>query len=313
MESLPIGIRAGWTFTSSRPDRIRYRSRTSRPHRPRILRDAGVSPAKSLGQHFLTDQGVLSRIVAAASLTLDDVVIEVGPGLGALTERLVAAAGRVIAVELDTKLAARLNQTLVPEHPNLTVVERDILAASPGELLWTSSNDPKPELPPYAVVGNLPYNIGTAILRHFLESAHQPRWMVVMLQREVAESVCAAPGDLGLLGISVQVYAEARRLFTVPPRAFYPPPKVTSSVIRLDVRPAPLVPLAERDHFFKVVRAGFSAPRKQLPNTLAQGLKRPIAEVREVIEAAGIDTTLRPQAISIGDWRRLALAVGELS
>jgi 16S rRNA (adenine1518-N6/adenine1519-N6)-dimethyltransferase len=320
MVSLPTGIQVGLTYTSWLPERSRFRSRPARPYRPRVLRDAGVSPVKSLGQHFLTDQSVLGRIVAAAALTADDAVIEVGPGLGALTERLVEVAGRVIAVELDAKLAARLRETLAISHPTLTVVQQDILTASPEELLNSPSVHPEPvegrapapattALPPYAVIGNLPYNIGAAVLRHFLEAAPQPRWLIVMLQREVAESVCAAPGDLGLLGVSVQVYAEARRLFTVPPRAFYPPPKVTSSVIRLDVRPEPLVPAAERDHFFAVVRAGFSAPRKQLPNTLAQGLKLPIAEVRELIEKAGIDSTLRPQALAIEDWRRLALVV----
>lgn len=290
-----------------------------------------MSPTKSLGQHFLTDQGILGRIVAAAGLTQDDTVIEVGPGLGALTERLVEVAGRVIAVELDAKLATRLHETLAVSHENLSVVEQDILTVDPRRLLNASiahptastippaasaahpepveGRPPGPAMTPYALIGNLPYNIGAAILRHFLEADPQPRWLIVMLQREVAESVCAEPGDLGLLGVSVQIYAEARRLFTVPPRAFYPPPKVTSSVIRLDVRPEPLVPAEERDNFFAVVRAGFSAPRKQLPNTLAQGLKLPIAEVRELIEAADIGPTLRPQVLAIADWRRLAQIV----
>ncbi|HLF79840.1 MAG TPA: 16S rRNA (adenine(1518)-N(6)/adenine(1519)-N(6))-dimethyltransferase RsmA [Dehalococcoidia bacterium] len=306
MVSLPTGIRAGWTFTSSLPDRTRSRSRSPRPYRPRVLRDAGVSPVKALGQHFLTDQRVLSRIVAAAGLTAEDTVIEVGPGLGALTERLVLVAGRVVAVELDAKLAARLNETVVAEHPNLTVVQRDILTVSPEELLGTTSAAP---MPPYAVVGNLPYNIGAAVLRHFLEAQWQPRWLIAMLQREVAESVCAEPGDMGLLGVSVQVYAEARRLFTVPPRAFYPPPKVTSSVIRLAVRPEPLVPAKERQRFFAVVRAGFSAPRKQLANSLANGLKRPVSEVRALIEQAELDVTLRPQMLSIEEWRKLAQTI----
>ena len=306
MVSLPTGIRAGWTFTSSLPDRTRSRSRSPRPYRPRVLRDAGVSPVKALGQHFLTDQRVLSRIVAAAGLTAEDTVIEVGPGLGALTERLVQVAGRVVAVELDAKLAARLNETVVAEHPNLTVVQRDILTVSPEELLGTTSAAP---MPPYAVVGNLPYNIGAAVLRHFLEAQWQPRWLIAMLQREVAESVCAEPGDMGLLGVSVQVYAEARRLFTVPPRAFYPPPKVTSSVIRLAVRPEPLVPAKERQRFFAVVRAGFSAPRKQLANSLANGLKRPVSEVRALIEQAELDVTLRPQMLSIEEWRKLAQTI----
>jgi 16S rRNA (adenine1518-N6/adenine1519-N6)-dimethyltransferase len=302
MVSLLTGTQVGWTFTSSPPDRSRFRSRSPRAYRPRVLREAGISPTKALGQHFLTDQGVLGRIVAATGLTRDDTVIEIGPGLGALTERLIEVAGRVIAVEVDAKLATRLQETLVPAHPNLEVVRRDVLSTSPRELLGGAAGE-------YAVAGNLPYNIGAAVLRHFLEAENQPRWLVVMLQREVADAICAQPGDLGLLGVSVQVYAEPRRLLTVPARAFYPPPSVTSAVIRLDVRERPLVPIEEREHFFAVVRAGFSTPRKQLANSLANGLNMPVVEARAAIEAAELDATLRPQALSIEDWRRLALTL----
>jgi 16S rRNA (adenine1518-N6/adenine1519-N6)-dimethyltransferase len=127
-----------------------------------------------------------------------------------------------------------------------------------------------------------------------------------MLQREVADAVCAATGDMSLVGVSVQAYARARKLFNVPPRAFYPPPNVTSSVIRLDVRETPLVREAERERFFRVVRAGFSAPRKQLRNSLAQGLKQPPADVENVVRSAGIDPTRRPQDLDVEDWLRLS-------
>jgi 16S rRNA (adenine1518-N6/adenine1519-N6)-dimethyltransferase len=130
-----------------------------------------------------------------------------------------------------------------------------------------------------------------------------------MLQREVAESMTAPAGDMGLLAVAVQVYAEARRLFNVPPRAFYPPPKVTSTVLRLDMRPRPLVPHGEIDRFFRVVRAGFSAPRKQLRNTLANGLAIPTDAATAAIEAAHLDGSLRPALLSIDDWLRLSRAV----
>lgn len=265
------------------------------------MREAGVAPAKALGQHFLTDRSVVNRIVAAAELAAGDIVIEVGPGLGALTEALAREAGRVIAVELDTPLAERLRESLAVRQ-NVTVIQADILSRSPAELLGAVG----PADAPYAVIGNLPYNIGAAVLRHFLEAASPPRWLIVMLQREVAAAICAAPGDLGLLGVSVQVYAQPRRLFTVGPKAFYPPPKVTSAVIRLDVMPDPIVGKEEREHFFTVVRAGFSAPRKQLRNSLAQGLRRPPGDVERALTAAGVDATMRPQTLSIEDWRRLA-------
>jgi 16S rRNA (adenine1518-N6/adenine1519-N6)-dimethyltransferase len=270
--------------------------------KPRELREAGLTPVKSLGQHFLTDWSVVQRIIAAAKLSSDDTVIEVGPGLGVLTGRLAAVAGRVIAIEVDPELRERLEQRFATV-PNLAIVEEDVLETDPAELLESLGLEPEA---PYGVVGNLPYNIGSAVLRHFLEASVRPRFLVVMLQREVAESICASPGDLGILGISAQVYAQPRRLFSVPAKAFYPPPKVTSSVIRLDVRPEPLVPDEERERFFEVVKAGFSAPRKQLRNSLAQGLRRSPGEVEEAIRAEGLDPTQRPEELAIEAWRRLA-------
>lgn len=246
----------------------------------------------------------MNRIVAGADLGPDDVVIEIGPGLGVLTQRLTAVAGRVIALELDTELVARLRES-APD--NLTVVEGDALEVDPDSLLETAGLAPDT---PYVMAGNLPYNVGTAIVRRFLESEHPPLRLVVMLQKEVAEGMTAPEGELGLLGVSVQVYAHARKLFNVPPRAFYPPPRVTSAVIRLDLREERLVPPEERERFFRVVRAGFSAPRKQLRNTLAQGLQLPAAEVAAAIEAEGLSTDLRPQQLRVDDWLRLARRFG---
>lgn len=289
---------------------IRARSRSTRPYRPREVRAAGLRPTKSLGQHFLSDYGVVNRIVAAAAIESDDVVIEVGPGLGVLTERLAETAGRLIAVEIDAKLAQRLRETFAA-NPNVTVVERDVLSIAPEALL---SEAGLPEHAPYSVVGNLPYNAGVAILRHFLEAEHAPRGIVAMLQREVADSMAGGPGRMSLLGVSVQVYAKVRKLFNVPPRAFYPPPRVTSSVIRLDVLELPLITPAQREAFFRVVRAGFSAPRKQLRNTLVQGLGIPAAQVSMMIQEAGLEPTLRPQDVPLDGWLRLVggnLATGQ--
>ncbi len=264
------------------------------------MREARVSPRKSLGQHFLTDWRIVSRIVEATRLTGGETVIEVGPGLGVLTERLAAAAGRLFAVEIDPELATRLRENLA-DRPSVSIVEADALTVEPESLVGDAK---------YGVVGNLPYNAGTAILRHFLESKAPPAWLVVMLQREVVESIVAAPGRMSLVGVSVQVYAEARMLFAVPSRAFYPPPKVRSAVLRLDVREQPLVPADERERFFEVVRAGFSTPRKQVRNSLVNGLRVPAAVVEAALSKAGIDPSLRPAALSIDDWVRLARAAG---
>jgi 16S rRNA (adenine1518-N6/adenine1519-N6)-dimethyltransferase len=269
------------------------------------VRESGLRPAKALGQHFLTDANVVSKIVAAAELTSETVVIEVGPGLGVLTERLVEAAGRTIAVELDRELAGRLRQRFAAD-PRLSVVEGDVLSTAPAALLGAAGLTAST---PYVLVGNLPYNIGAAVLRHFLEAEPPPQRLIVMLQREVAAAIVAGPGELGLLGVSVQVYARPRRLFNVPARAFYPPPKVVSSVLSLEVRDVPLISLSDRDRFFTILRAGFSAPRKQLRNSLAQGLRRPAAAIVSGIEAAGIDPALRPEDLSIDDWLRLSRAV----
>jgi 16S rRNA (adenine1518-N6/adenine1519-N6)-dimethyltransferase len=296
-----IGIRVGLTSISSLPKQAQARS-ARRPFQPRELRESGVRPSKALGQHFLSDRNAVSKIVSACDLAADDVVIEVGPGLGVLTERLAEAAGRLIAVEIDAQLSARLRERFAAQ-PQVTIVEADVLSVAPAALLRTVG---LPESTPYIVVGNLPYNIGAAILRHFLEASPAPQRLIVMLQREVAASITAAPGDLGLLGVSVQVYAEARRLFNLSPRAFYPPPKVVSTVLHLDTRPEPLVPLSERERFFRVAHAGFSAPRKQLRNSLAQGLSLTPADVLPAIEAAGIDPHLRPEDLSIDGWLRLS-------
>jgi 16S rRNA (adenine1518-N6/adenine1519-N6)-dimethyltransferase len=238
--------------------------------------------------------------VAAAELSPQSVVIEIGPGLGVLTERLAAAAGHIIALDLDRDLVARLREKM-PE--NVTVVEGDALEAQPEDLLGSAG---LPGDGPYILVGNLPYNVGTAIVRRFLEARQPPQRLVVMLQKEVAEGMAAPEGEMGLLGVSVQVYASARKLFNVPPRAFYPPPKVTSAVVRLDVRETPLITPAERDAFFRVVRAGFSAPRKQLRNTLAQGLGMAPPDAGRAIEAEGLAATIRPQELKVEDWLRLS-------
>jgi 16S rRNA (adenine1518-N6/adenine1519-N6)-dimethyltransferase len=295
----PIGAAAGSKSTSS------SRAAGARQQRGGQRRRSGVAPRKRFGQNFLIDQSVLDRIVAALELGGDETVIEVGPGTGALTERLVPAAGRVIAVEVDRRLWPELRARF---GERLVLVEGDVLAIEPVAMLAEAGLQPRT---PYLVAGNLPYNIGSAILRHFLEAENPPRHLVVMLQREVAASLTAPDGDSGLLAIATRVFAQPRRLFNVPPGAFFPRPKVTSSVVRLDVRPEPLVPGEEQPRFFEVVRAGFSNPRKQLHNALENGLGLTPVQVRAALARAGVDGSLRAGRLSIEDWRRLALALKE--
>lgn len=284
---------------SSRTDR-RAGSTSSSSHHRRAADGRLPRPKKSLGQHFLTDLDVVRRIADAADLGPRDIVIEVGSGPGDLTSELAGRAGRVLAVEIDGALCAELGRRF-EDAANVTVLHQDALALDVAAVLG-------PEVT-YVVAGNLPYNAGTAIVRHFLESRPPPARMVVMLQKEVADSMLAQPGDMSLLALSVQIYASGRKLFEVAPGAFFPPPKVRSAVIRLDVRPSPLVRDDQRPGFFRVARAGFSSPRKQLRNSLAHGLEMTGALSEALITAAGIESTRRPQELTIDEWLRLSEGV----
>jgi 16S rRNA (adenine1518-N6/adenine1519-N6)-dimethyltransferase len=251
-----------------------------------------------LGQNFLTDPFHLEQIVAAAELTSADTVLEIGPGSGTLTRLLAAAAGQVIAVELDPKLVHLLRQEY-GQLPNLTVIEADILQVEVATLLPDS-------LPPYKVVANLPYYITSAVLRHLLESTPRPERLVVMVQKEVAQRIVAQPGQMSLLAVSVQFYGQPQIVHRVPAGAFYPPPKVDSAVVRIDIFATPPVPVTDIPHFFRVVKAGFSQKRKQLKNSLGAGLSLPAAVVVTALEQAGIDPTRRAETLSLAEWGRLA-------
>jgi 16S rRNA (adenine1518-N6/adenine1519-N6)-dimethyltransferase len=251
---------------------------------------------KALGQHFLVDARARGRIVAAAELSPDDVVVEIGPGRGALTRALADRAGTLVAVELDDSLAQRLAEQY-SGCPSVTVVAGDARELDIASLV--------PEGAAYKVVGNLPYYAASPIIRRFLEADRKPTLMVVMVQREVAQGMTAEPGKMGLLSVATQLYGSPRIVAHVPPRAFRPPPKVTSSVVRIDVYPRPALSLDSVQDFFRLVRAGFSAPRKQIHNSLGHGLELPPEAVRAMLARAGIDPVRRPQTLAVQDWGRL--------
>ena len=280
------------------------RQRTPRrPPPPRELREAGLSARKALGQHFLTSTRYLRRIADAA--TEDGwPVIEIGAGLGALTAALAERAPAVVAVEIDDALAAYLRRRFA--GTNVHVVHADALAVEPAAAL-----DDAGATPPYVLAGNLPYYVAQPILRRFLEATPKPERLVVMVQDEVAESMCARPGAMSLLSVSVQLYGEPRILFRVPPSAFYPPPKVRSAIVRIDVAPALRADVDDTDAFFRVARAGFSTKRKQLRNALANGLDVPSRDASALLQDAGIDPTRRAQTLTIEDWAGLARAWAE--
>lgn len=270
----------------------------------RILRHFNLRARKRLGQHFLIDREVLERIIAAAELIPTDIVMEVGPGLGILTQELARQAGLVIAIELDDKLAAILKQTLASFH-NVVIVNQSILHLDPA-VLW---REYKTKLPTsthtYKVVANLPYYITSPVLRHFLEATVKPERLIVMVQKEVAETIVAEPGKRSVLSISVQFYGKPRIVSYVPAHSFYPAPEVDSAIMQIDVYPQPVVLVTDVKSFFALVRAGFTAARKQIANSLAQGLQLPKAEVLTLLEKANIVPQRRAETLTLEEWAKL--------
>lgn len=265
----------------------------------RLLHRYELRARKGLGQHFLISQAVLEQIVSAARLTGEDVVVEVGPGLGVLTRELAKRAGHVFAIELDDKLAAILAESLSRFFKNVTVINQDVLKTDLTELLKETKSGS------YKVVANLPYYITSPVLRHFLEAESKPETMVVMVQKEVAEEITAKPGKMSLLSIGVQLYGEPEIVARVPAEAFYPAPAVDSAILRITPHSQPRVENGDSAGLFELVRAGFSAARKQLGNSLAQGLGIPKQEAQSLLEKAGIDPRRRAETLSIEEWRHL--------
>ncbi len=261
----------------------------------RLLRDYGLYARKGLGQNFLADPAILQRIVSAAELPANAIVLEVGPGLGSLTRYLAVAARQVVAVELDRNLIPVLEDVL-GGCGNVSIVQGDMLDLDPAALMGGSG---------YYVVANIPYYITSAIIRHLLESSARPRRLVLTVQREVAERICALPGDLSLLALSVQVYGNPSVAARIPAGAFYPPPKVDSAVVRVDVLPEPRVSADRLEDFFKLTKAGFSQKRKTLRNSLSGGMGMPAAAAEDLLRRAGVDPQRRAETLSIEEWGAL--------
>ena len=260
-----------------------------------ILRAHGLRADKSLGQNFLQDSYALEKITTAAEILPADTVLEVGAGLGALTRHLAAAAKQVIAVELDERLLPPLREVLTG-YTNVEIIHGDMLKLAPAEIVPVSD---------YLVAANIPYYITSALLRHLLETTPRPRRVVLTVQKEVAERICAAPPDMSLLALSVQVYGQPRVAATISADAFYPAPKVDSSVVRIDLSPAPFIPYTLLDTFFALAKAGFSQKRKTLRNSLSAGMRKSPAEMEAILRAAGIDPMQRAETLSLEEWREL--------
>ncbi len=305
-----------------------------------LLRKHGLQLKKGLGQNFLADPIHLDRIVAAAELTPADVVLEVGPGVGTLTARLAARAGRVVAVELDASLLPALQEALAG-YDNVTIVHGDILQLDPAQLSMARGQRPMAvgdnallddsrltaaraqtlstaSLPVdnspltigyYKVVANLPYYITSAAIRHLLTAQPPPALLVLTMQREVAQRIVAQPPAMSLLAVSVQFYAQPEIVARIPAGAFVPAPKVDSAILRLRPWPQPPVDVPDVAHFFAVVRAGFGQRRKQLRNSLKAGLALPGEIVEAALQQAAIAPDRRAETLTLTDWARLARAI----
>lgn len=262
-----------------------------------VLKRHGLRPDKKLGQNFLQDSSALEMIADAAEIQADDCVLEIGPGLGSLTRYLADSARSVAAVELDPDLIPPLKAVLKP-HPNVRIVHGNILDLPISDLV---------DQPGYIAAANIPYNITSAIIRHLLESEPKPRRIVLTVQKEVAERICAKPGDMSLLALSVQVYGSPRIVAKIPAGAFFPAPNVDSAILRVDIYDEPLIPKDLLPHFFKLTKAGFGQKRKTLRNSLSAGLHIKPAEAEAMLKQAGIDPMRRAETLSIEEWGRLAL------
>ena len=257
---------------------------------------------KSLGQNFLKDADVLGRIIKAANLSQDDVVIEVGPGQGVLTELLAGVCKKVIAIELDDRLIEPLHTKFV-DNKNVEIIHDDILKINLPELLTTNNIQPIT----YKVVANIPYYITAPIIRLFLETKIPPSEVIFMVQKEVAERICAKPGAMSILAVSVQYYAKAEFLFTVFKESFEPVPKVDSAIIKITLNLQLTTDNKEKTKkFFRVVKSGFSAKRKTLINNLSNGLQIDKKEIEEKLGSIGFSPSVRAQELGVEDWKKLA-------
>ena len=268
---------------------------------------------KSLGQNFLKDYTIVDRIVEDANLTDEDVVIEIGPGTGVLTGKLVEVCKKVIAIELDDRLIPILQEKF-KDNKKVVIIHGDILKINLPELLTTYNT----QHTTYKVVANIPYYITAPIVRLLLETKYPPSEVILMVQKEVAERICAVAGEMSILAVAVQYYADVEYLFTVSRAAFEPAPKVDSAVLKIssllsssfgrgcpEDRRGYTASKEETKKFFRIVRAGFSAKRKTLANNLSNGLQLDKNEIEEKLSALGFSKNTRAQELEVEDWKRL--------
>lgn len=252
---------------------------------------------KSLGQNFLIDTAVVDKIIEAGEISEKDNVVEIGPGQGFLTRALVCRAGRVLAIEKDEELARFCQNSF--KAPNLEILAGDVLEVDWKEILKEK------DFPQFKLIANIPYYITGKILRLFLENSFQPSALVLMVQKEVAQRICAKPGKLGILSLSVQYFGEPELVEIVPREKFNPVPDVDSAILKIVVKNENRLSPEEEKKFFKLIKVGFSSPRKTLVNNLSAGLQKDKVEVEKILNKIGFDGKIRAQELGVEEWRRM--------
>jgi 16S rRNA (adenine1518-N6/adenine1519-N6)-dimethyltransferase len=261
-----------------------------------LIRRHGIRPDKRLGQHFLLDPPTLDKIVTAVGLTSDELALEIGAGVGSLTCALARRAGSVIAIEFDRRLQAALAEA-IEGFGNVRLVAGDVLALNLDDLTGGT---------PHAVVGNIPYNITSAVIRRVMEARPPARTVVLTIQEEVARRIVSGPGDMSLLALSVQLFGVPKIVARLNRALFWPAPDVDSAVLRIDMVGVGGRSMAHIDRIFTLARAGFGQRRKQLKNALSIGLSEPADRVTGWLAEADIEPRRRAQSLSLEEWDRLA-------
>ncbi|MBR2240178.1 MAG: 16S rRNA (adenine(1518)-N(6)/adenine(1519)-N(6))-dimethyltransferase RsmA [Clostridia bacterium] len=275
-----------------------------------IMKKYGISANKSLGQNFLINEEVVNNIVQASDITKDDLVIEIGPGLGTLTEELIEKAGKVIAIELDDRMIKILNDRFFM-YNNFQVINEDVLKVNLSELITMEKN--LNNLTKAKIVANLPYYITTPIIMKLLEEKLDIESITVMIQKEVAERLIAIPGDKlsGAITYSVYYYAESEKIMVVDNNSFIPEPEVQSEVIKLNIRKNPIIELKDENLFFKIIKISFMQRRKTLMNALVNGgVFKNKEDAKNVFEKLELDQNIRGETLTIQDYKRLCDEIG---
>lgn len=260
----------------------------------RLLAETGISPRRSAGQNFLTDGSVVDALVDAAAVKSGDAVLEIGPGLGALTGALSETGASVTTIEIDRRLVSLLRKRFASEK-SVTIIEGDIRRVHLDALVHDAG---------YKLVSSLPFNVTSLVLRRFLELPPRPTVLSLLMQKEVAERVTAEPGAMSTLSVAVQYYGAPSIVRNVPRTSFYPAPEVDGAIVRIEVNPEP--PSDEAKRLFRLVRMGFASRRKMLHNTLSAGLQIPSEILKKQFTEIGLNPLCRPQELSVREWLILA-------